>query len=68
MSEEARDDDNASSEKGRDGIFMEHYHSRMEEGGGGLALCLSSPYCELRLPFPFIVQSCPLGRGNGWPN
>ena len=28
MSEEARDDDNASSEKGRDGIFMEHYHSR----------------------------------------
>ena len=31
MSEEARDDDNASSEKGRDGIFMEHYHSRTDE-------------------------------------
>ena len=31
MSEEARDDDNASSEKGRDGIFMEHYHSRTKK-------------------------------------
>ena len=62
MSEEARDDDNASSEKGRDGIFMEHYHSRMEEEGGGIGgLVLELPLLRITTSVSIHCTKLPFG-------